>query len=749
MNLIIVESPTKSKTISKFLEDGFSVRASVGHVRDLPKSNKKAIDIKGGFIPHYEIDKDKVDILEDLKSIAEKSDEIYLATDPDREGEAIAWHVSEVLGLKNPKRIVFHEITKDAIKEALEHPRKIDLGLVKAQEARRVLDRLVGYDLSGLIWKKVRYGLSAGRVQSPALRIIVEREREIKSFKSETYYIITAEVSGNNKTVFKVVCEDEPMDIKIAEKILEKSKTGSWFVKDITESEVKRSPRTPFTTSTLQQAASSRLGFTPSRTMGIAQKLYEQGFITYMRTDSVNLASVAQEQIIGFVQKTYGKEYAEPRTYKTKSKNAQEAHEAIRPTDATKESAGSNEDQKKLYRLIRERTIASQMADAKLMRTKITATTHLEAQLPSGNTGVPNFSATGSRVIFNGWLTCDSRARGEDVELPKVNISEALTLKEAFSEEKHTEPLPRYSEAGLIKELEKRGIGRPSTYASIIKTLYDRKYVEKEGRALKPTDTGEVVSSFLEENFMSYINDTFTAEMEDELDDIATGKREYVKTLQDFYTPFHKDVKAKEKIDKLTNLGLAPKEWKCPVCGGPMIIKLGRSGKFMSCERYPDCDGARRIDGSVVEPNKSIGTDPKTGLPIFVMDGRFGPYVQLGEKTKENPKPRCSSIPTEFLGRLKHGQETTPSKEKDPLTVTLQDALKYLSLPRILGTHPETGKDIVANIGRFGPYVMYDGDFRSLKKDSGDDVYTIVLPRALEIFKEEKKVSRRGRKKKE
>src|SRR3990167_1573100 len=335
-----------------------------------------------------------------------------------------------------------------------------------------------------------------------------------------------------------------------------------------------------------------------------------------MRTDSVNLASVAQEQIIGFVQKTYGKEYAEPRTYKTKSKNAQEAHEAIRPTDATKESAGSNEDQKKLYRLIRERTIASQMADAKLMRTKITATTHLEAQLPSGNTGVTNFSATGSRVIFNGWLTCDSRARGEDVELPKVNISEALTLKEAFSEEKHTEPLPRYSEAGLIKELEKRGIGRPSTYASIIKTLYDRKYVEKEGRSLKPTDTGDVVSSFLEE---------------------------YLITLKDFYGPFHKDVKAKEEIAKLTNLGAAPDEWKCPVCGSPMIIKLSRGGKFMSCERYPDCTGARRIDGSVVEPNKSIGTDEKTGLPIFVMEGRFGPYVQLGEKTKENPKPPRSS----------------------------------------------------------------------------------------------------------
>ncbi len=725
MNLVIVESPTKSRTVSKFLGGGFSVRASVGHVRDLPKSNKKAIDIKGGFIPHYEISPGKATVLDDLKNLAEKSDEIYLATDPDREGEAIAWHISEVLGLKNPKRIVFHEITKNAIKESFEHPRKIDLQLVKAQEARRVLDRLVGYDLSGLIWKKVRYGLSAGRVQSPALRIIVEREREIRSFKSETFYIIAADVSGKDQQVFRVTCEEEPKDIKTAEEILKKSKAGSWFVKDVTESEVKRSPRSPFTTSTLQQSASSRLGFAPSRTMGIAQKLYEQGFITYMRTDSLNLAASAQEQILSLIEKTYGKQYLEPRTYKTKSKNAQEAHEAIRPTDSGRESAGYNEEQKKLYRLIRERTIASQMADAKLMRTKTTAT------IKEG--GIPDFVANGSRVMFAGWLACETRARGEDVELPRVDTNETLTLKDIVKEAKHTEPLPRYSEAGLIKELEKRGIGRPSTYASIIKTLYDRKYVEKEGRALKPTDTGEVVSTFLEENFMNYISDTFTAEMEDELDDIATGKREYVKTLQDFYAPFHKDIKAKEKIDKLTNLGLAPKEFACPICGSPMIIKLGRGGKFMSCERYPDCNGARRIDGSVVEPNKPIGVDEKTGLPIFVMEGRFGPYVQLGEKTKDNPKPRRASI----------------SKEKDPSTITLQDALKLLSLPRILGTHPETGKEIIANIGRFGPYVMHDDDFRSLKKGSGDDVYTIELKRALEIFKEEKKVGRHGRKKKE
>ena len=714
MNLVIVESPTKSRTISKFLGSGFSVRASVGHIRDLPKSNKKAIDIKGGFIPHYEVSPGKGHIIEDLKQVAQKADEIYLATDPDREGEAIAWHVSEVLGLKKPKRIVFHEITKDAIKEALEHPRKIDTGLVKAQEARRVLDRLVGYDLSGLIWKKVRYGLSAGRVQSPALRIIMEREREIRAFKSEAYYIITANVSGKNGTIFCVTCEEEPKTQKITETIIKTGQAGSWFVKDITENEAKRSPKAPFTTSTLQQAASSRLGFSPSRTMLIAQKLYEQGFITYMRTDSLNIASSAQGQILSLIEKTYGKNYVEPRTYKTKSKNAQEAHEAIRPTNAGRENAGNNEEQKKLYRLIRERTISSQMADAKLLRSKVITT------IADTNVDFPDFVVTGSRVIFDGWLACDTRARGEDVELPKVVKDEKLTLKEMASEEKHTEPLPRYTEAGLIKELEKRGIGRPSTYASIIKTLNDRKYVEKEGRALKPTDTGDVVSTFLEENFMDYINDTFTAEMENELDDIAEGKREYVKTLQDFYGPFHKDVKAKEKTAKITNLGSAPSEWRCPVCSKPMIIKLGRSGKFMSCESYPECKGARRIDGSVVEANKPIGIDEKTGLQIFVLDGRFGPYVQLGEKTKENPKPRRSGIP----------------KDKDATTVTIEDALKYLSLPRVLGTHPETGKEITANIGRFGPYVAHDSDFRSLKTDN---VYEIDLPRALEIFKEEKK----------
>jgi DNA topoisomerase-1 len=720
MQLVIVESPTKSKTISKYLGSGFTVKASVGHIRDLPKSNKKAIDIKAGFVPHYEVHEEKKGVIEELKKYSEKADEVYLATDPDREGEAIAWHVSEVLGLKKPKRIVFHEITKEAIKEALEHPRNIDPELVKAQEARRVLDRLVGYDLSGLIWKKVRYGLSAGRVQSPALRIIVEREREIRAFKSEAYYIITANVSGNSTKEFTITCEKEIKDKGLSENILKTGRDRSWFVKDVTETEVKRLPRSPFTTSTLQQAASSRLGFSPSRTMMIAQKLYEQGLITYMRTDSVNIASSAQRQILALIEKTYGKEYVSPRTYKTKSKNAQEAHEAIRPTNAAQEIAGHTDEQKKLYKLIRTRTVSSQMSEAKLLRSKIIANI-------SDNADFPDFAATGSRVLFDGWLACDTRARGEDVELPKVAVSEKLSLKDMASEEKFTEPPARYTEAGLVKELEKREIGRPSTYASILKTLNDRKYVEKEGRSLKPTDTGEVVSSFLEDNFMNYISDTFTAEMENELDDIANGKRDYVKTLKDFYTPFLKDIKSKEEIAKLTNLGAAAPEWKCPVCGSPMIIKLGKSGKFMSCERYPDCKGARRIDGSVVEPNKPIGKDEKTGLEIFVLEGRFGPYVQLGEKTKQNTKPRRAGIP----------------KDKEPSTVTKEEAMKYLSLPRVLGVHPESGKEITANIGRFGPYIAHERDFRSLKTD---DVYTIELPRALDILKEEKK--KRGFRKK-
>jgi DNA topoisomerase-1 len=732
MKLLIVESPAKAKTISKYLDGKYIVKASVGHIRDLPKSNKKAIDIEAGFVPHYEISKGKEKVVEEIQHLADEADEVLLATDPDREGEAIAWHIAQAAHLKKPKRVVFHEITKEAVREAIEHPRPIDDNLKQAQEARRVLDRLVGYDLSGLIWKKVRYGLSAGRVQSPALRILVEREREIRAFKPETFWVIFADTETQKKDKLTLTCDEEPRDKNLVDKILELSKKNDWKVLDVKETEVKRSPRAPFTTSTLQQAASSRLGFAPSRTMGIAQKLYESGFITYMRTDSTNLSQMALGQIAKVVEKEYGKNYTETRTYATKSKNAQEAHEAIRPTDANKMSAGHNDEQKRLYKLIWQRAVASQMADAKTLRTKITAS-FKSSSTDSEQKNLPDFSANGSRVLFDGWLKADSEARQDDVELPKVVAGENLKLLDIRTEEKQTEPPPRYSEAGLVKELEKRGIGRPSTYAAIIKTILDRGYVEKIDRALKPTDTGDVVSTFLEKNFMEYINDTFTAEMEDKLDGIANGEKEYVKTLKDFYGPFSKDVKAKSKTsEKITDLGPVPDEFKCPVCGSPMVWKLSRNGKFMSCSRFPDCNGARTIEGKVLdkeEENKPIGTHPETGESIFVKTGRFGPYVQLGEKTNKDGKkmkPKMASIP----------------KDKDPKSVTIPDAAKYLSLPRALGAHPDTGQTITASIGRFGPFIVHEKDFRSLKTDN---VYDITLDRALEILKEPKKA--RGRKK--
>jgi DNA topoisomerase-1 len=769
--LLIVESPSKAKTIEKYLSSSsdkhggtYLVRSSVGHIRDIPKSAKKAIDIEGGFIPFYEISKGKEKVVHELQDLAKGASEVVLASDPDREGEAIAWHIEQLIKDSGGKkkipivRVAFNEITKEAITEALKHPRDIDTNLRKAQEARRVLDRLVGYDLSGIIWKKVRYGLSAGRVQSPALRILVEREREIKAFIPETYWSLSALCKTKDKKDILFTCSKEPRDHAEVARILSEGNKGDWYIKEVKASEQRRSPRAPFTTSTLQQASSTRFGYSPSRTMQIAQKLYEAGHISYMRTDSTNLSAASLSAIAQVVEKTYGKQNLEIRTYKTKSKNAQEAHEAIRPTNPQKKSAGTTEDQKKIYELIWARTISSQMVDAKLLKTKVTANVH-------GDT-IPDFSANGSQVISLGWLAADPEARGEDVELPKTIEGDALTLLELTDTEKQTQPPNRYSEAGLVKELEARGIGRPSTYASIISTLEVRGYIEKVARALKPTDTGEVVSSFLEQNFMKYINDTFTADMENKLDDIASGDADYVKTLRDFYTPFKKEVIEKDKLDKATVLEVANEKFKCPDCGASMLVKLGRGGKFLSCSRYPECNGALSIDGLQIKGDEPIGRDPTTGLPIFVKVGRFGPYVQLGiqapKKTKskkttkakskvslkdqsspdapktesstdldkkdsdvENPdfvdKPRMASIP----------------KEVDPTTVTVEMALRYLSLPRTLGTHPETGKDITANAGRFGPYVAHDGNFRSIKTPL--DVYTITLPEALTLLAQEKK----------
>lgn len=721
--LVIVESPAKAKTIEKYLGEGYIVKASVGHVRDLPKSNKNAIDIEKGFTPHYEVVAAKRAVIDELKTAAKKADEVILATDPDREGEAIAWHLVQALGLEKAstkkgqvKRIVFHEITKDAVQEAIEHPRVIDENLRQAQEARRVLDRLVGYDLSGLIWKKVRYGLSAGRVQSPALRILMEREREIRAFTPEDYWILTADTKTKGGEALVLTATEEPRDKKRVDAIITAGEKASWPVTDIKETTVNRQPKPPFTTSTLQQAASTRLGFSPSRTMRAAQKLYESGHITYMRTDATTLAAQAQQQIVSVIESEYGKEYARPTTYKSASKNAQEAHEAVRPTDFSKRSVKKGDDEDRLYELIWKRTVASQMVPAQLTQTKVESTPDAK--------DMPVFTVTGSRVIFPGWLAADPASRGEDVTIPDVKKGEILTLKKLDAEAKQTQPPSRYSEAGLIKELEKRGIGRPSTYASIIKTIEERGYVVKEGRTLMPTDTGDVVSTFLETNFADYISDSFTSEMEDELDEISRGERDYAKTLEAFYTPFQRELTKRSKdAKKITDLGPAPKEFPCPKCSSPMVMKLARNGTFMSCSRFPDCDGARAQDGKEVTPPEELGKDPESGEPIYVLEGPYGPYVQVGQKTPKNKKPRRASIP----------------KDKDLATLTLEEALKYLSLPRELGMHPDSGKPIVANIGRFGPYIGHDGDFRSLKTD---DVYTITLERALEILKEPKKVGR-------
>lgn len=725
--LLIVESPAKAKTIGKYLGKDYDVVASVGHIRDLPKSAKKAIDIEAGFVPHYEISAGKEKVVADIKARAAKASRVLLATDPDREGEAIAWHIAQAVKLKNPERVTYREITEAAIREAIAHPRKIDQNLRQAQEARRVLDRLVGYDLSGLLWKKIRYGLSAGRVQTPALRIIAEREKEIRAFVPETYFTIAAEAKTKKGVTLGLACDEDPRDRAVAEKILVAAERGPWRIEDVKETRVARAPKAPFTTSTLQQAASTRLSFSSARTMQLAQRLYEAGHITYMRTDSVNLSKDALSQIAVLVDKEYGHELSSPRTFTGKSKNAQEAHEAVRPSHINVKSAGADADQKKLYELIWRRAVASQMADAETLRTKIVARCAED---------LPAFSANGSRVLSPGWLLADPEARGEDVELPEVTIGDSLAAVSATLEEKQTSPPSRYSEAGLVRELDKRGIGRPSTYASIIKTLVDREYVTRESRSLAATDLGIVVSDYLAEKLPEYASDELTAEMEDQLDQIADGSRKYEPTLSKFYTRFQKDLKvvAKEKA-RANDLGEGA--FPCPTCGGPTRVKLGRTGKFLSCENFPECMGALREDGTVLEKEgpKALGEYPPTGETVFLLEGRFGPYVQVGEapagKAKKGAKkPRRASVP----------------KDTAPDGVTIEAALKWLELPRDLGVNPANEKPIVATVGRFGPYVGCDGDFRSIKPPL--DVYAITLEQALELLAQPKAKRGGWRKKK-
>lgn len=689
-NLVIVESPAKAKTISKFLGNDFIVMASMGHVRDLPKSSL-GFDPNDNFKPKYQISTDKKKVITDLKKHISKDTTIYLAADEDREGEAIAWHLIPALKIeKNPiKRIVFHEITKDAILKALENPRDVDQNLVDAQQARRILDRAVGYELSPLLWKKVRYGLSAGRVQSVAVRIIVDRENEIRAFVPEEYWKIKAdfinpelkaELAKENGKTLKISNEKQALEIEAS------LKQGSYKLVDIEEKESIRNPAAPFTTSTLQQEASRKLGFSVKQTMIIAQQLYEGnvgnipnhtgGLITYMRTDSLNLSTVATTAAKAVIEEEYGKEYAlnKPRVYTTKSKGAQEAHEAIRPVNLALRPSQIKEfvepAQYRLYSLIWKRTLATQMAQAKIANTTY--------KIEAGKNKEFEFQVKGQRIIFAGFMKAytegsdnpEAALDSSEKILPNIKEGTILELEKLESEQNFTKPPARYTEASLVKKLESEGIGRPSTYAPTISTIQAREYVSKtEDNKLIPTQTGEIVNSFLVDHFSNIVDLGFTAKIEEEFDEIAEGKIAWEEVMKNFYGGFKKTIDEKESS--------------------------------VSKEDY-------------LQVNE-LGIDPKSGKPVSARVGRFGPFVQIGTKDDEE-KPKFVAIPDNL----------------NMDTITLEEALFLFNLPRVVG-NTQNGDEIKANIGRFGPYLQVKTKFYSLKTD---DPYTIDLNRALEIIKD-------------
>ena len=685
-NLVIVESPAKAKTIEKFLGKDYKVMSSYGHIRDL-KTKEFSIDIEHDYTPQYVIPADKKKLVSELKSEAKSAEQVWLASDEDREGEAISWHLYEVLGLKpeNTKRIVFHEITKNAILHAIETPRDININLVNAQQARRVLDRIVGFELSPILWRKVKPALSAGRVQSVAVRLIVEREREINEFVSEAAFRVIANfILPDGTTVLKAELNRRLKDKKEVEAFLESCKNASFTIDDITTKPVKKSPAPPFTTSTLQQEAARKLGYSVSQTMMIAQRLYESGLITYMRTDSVNLSDLALGTAKEAIFETYGEKYYKFRQYHTKSKGAQEAHEAIRPTYISNVEAGSSSQEKKLYELIRKRTIACQMADAELERTTISVGI-------SGQT--ERFVAVGEVISFEGFLQAYMESNDDEVEkeqenglLPPVKLHEVLSLKDIVATERFTQRPPRYTEASLVRRLEELGIGRPSTYAPTIQTIQNREYVvkgDKEGvertytiislskgkiketektemvgadrNKLMPTDIGTVVNDFLMEYFPDVLDYNFTASVEKEFDSVAEGELVWTKAIDKFYKIFHPIVEA--------------------TAGVKTEHKVGE---------------------------RQLGIDPKSGNPVFVKIGRYGPVVQIGvahADDKEAPKPQFAS--------LMKGQSID--------TITLEEALKLFDLPRTVGEYE--GKVMVAAVGRFGPFIRHDGKFVSIPKD--------------------------------
>jgi len=743
--LLIVESPSKAKTLKKYLGSDFEVLASYGHVRDLIPKNG-AVDTEHQFAMKYDIIERNSRHVDAIAKAVKNADSIYLATDPDREGEAISWHIAEILKSKNllknklMKRVVFHEITKGAVEHAIAEPRDISMPMVNAQQARRALDYLVGFNLSPLLWKKIRRGLSAGRVQSPALRLIVERELEIEAFKSQEYWTIHLDalkhshgfnaklVQLNNQKVeqFTVINHDQQADI-VGKLLL--ASAGKTTVSRVEKKQRSRSPAAPFTTSTLQQEAVRKLGFTTARAMRVAQQLYEGvdvgggtvGLITYMRTDSFSLAAEAIAQIRDYVKKNFDADYL-PRTpvvYKTKSKSAQEAHEAIRPTDINRTPAQVrqylNDEQFKLYEMIWKRALACQMAAAKFDAVSVDLSVGSDANL---------FRATGQTLVFPGFIAVymegsdDEEEEGES-KLPHLETGEVLTVEKIYGNQHFTEPPPRYSEASLVKVLEEYGIGRPSTYATIISTLQDREYVVLDKKRFTPTDVGRVVNKFLTEHFTKYVDYDFTANLENALDSVADGERDWIPLMDEFWQGFNKQIHDKADVDRPGNELI---DEACPKCGKPLQKQLSRYGSFIGCTGYndtPKCDYKRSIDGAVslgTDP-VAIGTDTETGKEILLMNGPYGPYLQLGLPVEgDKKKPKRVSIPKEI-----------------PLAdVNLQTANMLLSLPRDLGLHPVTNKKVIANIGRFGPYVNHDAKFKSIPKSMS--VFTINLDDAVTLL---------------
>ena len=697
-NLVIVESPAKAKTIEKYLGSDFHVLSSIGHIRSIVKKTKDGtppIDVKNDFYAHYEVDPEKKKVITELKKAVKAvgKDNVWLATDEDREGEAIAWHLCKVLDLppETTKRIVFHEITKDAITQAIKQPRMVDMNLVQAQQARQILDRLVGFELSPVVWQKVPGGKSAGRVQSPAVRLLVEREREIMQFEGTSQFKVTALFLHDGQE-FKAELNQRFDTEKEAQNFLENLREATFTVSAVSKTPGMRNPAAPFTTSTLQQEANAKLGFSSKATMAAAQKLYQAGKITYMRTDSVNLSGQAIAAATDFIKRLYGPEYSTVRKFKTKAAGAQEAHEAIRPTDITRESVSSNEYDQKLYDLIRRRTLASQMSPAKLEKTTVVITISGQKE--------PHFEAKGEVIVFDGFLRV--YGGGKEEILPKLASGDTFETHSITARQTFARPPARYTEGSLVKKLEDLGIGRPSTYATIIDTIQTRGYAEKgtgEGEPrdvivlhyngetverdviqektgankgkLMPTPSGELIADFLGDHFTQVVDYGFTANVEEEFDQIASDKLAKSTMLKSFYTPFHK-----------------------------LIEQSGG------------------IDRSKVGASREIGTDPKSGKPIIARFGRFGPMLQLGT-TDSDEKPQFSPLPKG--GKIE--------------TVTLEQALEMFKLPRLVGKTAD-GQDIKANVGRFGPYIQVGKLFVSIKSE---DPRTITLEKALELYDEKLK----------